>query len=64
MGGQDGDAWGHSRGDFFRLEAPSDELKVDGLARVSEHLHCLLIGVSLDVYTIDLWGATFCEPMD
>lgn len=54
MGGQDGDAWGHSRGDFFRLEAPSDELKVDGLARVSEHLHCLLIGVSLDIYTIDL----------
>lgn len=63
-GGQDGDTGGHSRGDFIRPEAPSDQLEVDCLAGVSEHFDCLLIGVSLDIYTIDLQRVIICEPKD
>lgn len=62
--GQDGDTGGHSGGDVVRPEAPPDQLKVDCLASVSEHFHCLLIGVALDVYTIDLQMAMICEPVD
>lgn len=52
--GQDCDTGGYSRGDFVRPEAPSNQLEVDCLAGVSEHFDGLLIGVSLDIYTIDL----------
>lgn len=62
--GQDGDAGGHSGGDLVGPEAPPDQLKVDCLACVSEHFHCLLIGVSLDVYTVNLQGAIVCECRD
>lgn len=62
--GQDGHAGGHSGRDLIRPEAPPDQLEVDCLACVPEHLHCLLIGVSLDVHTIDLQRATICEPVD
>lgn len=58
--GQDRDDGGHGGG--FPLvvgpEASPDQLKVDRLASVSENFHCLLIGASLDVYTIHLQGAT------
>ena len=61
---QDGDTGSYGGRNVIRFEAPSDQLKVDCLACVSEHLHRLLIGVSLDVYAIDLQRATNCEPMD
>lgn len=48
---------GHTGGDLLGPEAPSDEFEVDRLASVSEHLHRLLIGVSLDVNPVDLQGA-------
>lgn len=62
--GRDDDNRDHIRGHLLRPEAPPDQLKVDCLACVSEHLHCLLIGVSLDVYAIDLQRAIIREAMD
>lgn len=62
--GQDGDGVGHDGGDLVGPEATADQLEVDCLACVSEHFHCLLIGVALDVYTIDLQGAIIGKPMD
>lgn len=62
--GQDANTGGHSRGDFVRPEAPSDQLEVDCLAGVSEHFDSLLISVSLDIYTIDLPRVIICEPGD
>lgn len=57
--GQDGDDGGHGGGLLLLVgpESPTDQLEVDRLASVSEHFHCLLIGVSLDVYAINLQGA-------
>lgn len=70
-GGGDGGAWRqegdtrrHSGGDLVWSETPPNQLKVDSLACVSEHFHCLLIGVSLDVNAIDLQRAIIYEPAD
>lgn len=52
--GQGGHTGGHSGRDLLGPEAPSDEFEVDHLASVPEHLHRLLIGVSLDINTVNL----------
>lgn len=57
VGGRGGHTGGHSGRDLLGPEAPSDEFEVDRLAGVPEHLHRLLVGVTLDVYAIDLQGA-------
>lgn len=61
---QDGGAGRHGGGDLLGSEAPTDQLKADGLAGVSEQLHRLLIGVSLDVHAVHLQGAIIHDITD
>lgn len=56
--GQDRDTGGSGGRDSVGPKAPLDQLKMDRLAGVSEHFHCLLIGESLDVYTVHLQRKT------
>lgn len=54
--GQDGDDGGHSRWNLVGPESPANQLQVDGLTRVAEDFHGLLVGVSLDVHAVHLQG--------